>query len=549
MKKEIVSVMMAACLFAAFATGCGTANESETSSKSGSEAASVTSASEEAAGAVSKSGETTTDGERADLVLGATTGFFGAESLDVAYNWDGWIMSIYGISENLYRLDENIEPQPWIAESVETPDENTWVFTIRDGVTFSNGKTVDAKAVKACFERTYEKNERADSTLKIKSMEADGMKFTIVTPEPNPTLLNDLCDPLLGIYDATEEPDEELGVSCTGPYVATSFTAMTDVKMRANENYWGGAPKADTVELKIIDDQDALDMALANGEIDLIAQETANGASKFTDTSKYTTDTVTTTRANFLSFNLKTEGLDDLAVRQAINYCIDREGYADVVYQGFATPCYGIYPDNLAFGGTDGLNLTVDSYDADKAKEILADAGYQDTDGDGILDKDGVNLSFKVLTYSYNDNCIQLADMLQAELSQIGIELSIETQDVLDDPLASGDFDLAILNYAMAPIGTPSYFINMLFTTGASNNYGGYSNEKVDALAAEIGTTSDNDKVVSLTRELEQQVLDDMPFAFVADQQLIFVYSNKVKGVQINPTEYYLVTNTLSVEE
>lgn len=549
MKKEIVSVMMAACLFASLATGCGTANESETSSKSGSEAASVTSASEEAAGAVSKSGETTTDGERADLVLGATTGFFGAESLDVAYNWDGWIMSIYGISENLYRLDENIEPQPWIAESVETPDENTWVFTIRDGVTFSNGKTVDAKAVKACFERTYEKNERADSTLKIKSMEADGMKFTIVTPEPNPTLLNDLCDPLLGIYDATEEPDEELGVSCTGPYVATSFTAMTDVKMRANENYWGGAPKADTVELKIIDDQDALDMALANGEIDLIAQETANGASKFTDTSKYTTDTVTTTRANFLSFNLKTEGLDDLAVRQAINYCIDREGYADVVYQGFATPCYGIYPDNLAFGGTDGLNLTVDSYDADKAKEILADAGYQDTDGDGILDEDGVNLSFKVLTYSYNDNCIQLADMLQAELSQIGIELSIETQDVLDDPLASGDFDLAILNYAMAPIGTPSYFINMLFTTGASNNYGGYSNEKVDALAAEIGTTSDNDKVVSLTRELEQQVLDDMPFAFVADQQLIFVYSNKVKGVQINPTEYYLVTNTLSVEE
>lgn len=549
MKKEIVSVMMAACLFASLATGCGTANESETSSKSGSEAASVTSASEEAAGAVSKSGETTTDGERADLVLGATTGFFGAESLDVAYNWDGWIMSIYGISENLYRLDENIEPQPWIAESVETPDENTWVFTIRDGVTFSNGKTVDAKAVKACFERTYEKNERADSTLKIKSMEADGMKFTIVTPEPNPTLLNDLCDPLLGIYDATEEPDEELGVSCTGPYVATSFTAMTDVKLRANENYWGGAPKADTVELKIIDDQDALDMALANGEIDLIAQETANGASKFTDTSKYTTDTVTTTRANFLSFNLKTEGLDDLAVRQAINYCIDREGYADVVYQGFATPCYGIYPDNLAFGGTDGLNLTVDSYDADKAKEILADAGYQDTDGDGILDKDGVNLSFKVLTYSYNDNCIQLADMLQAELSQIGIELSIETQDVLDDPLASGDFDLAILNYAMAPIGTPSYFINMLFTTGASNNYGGYSNEKVDALAAEIGTTSDNDKVVSLTRELEQQVLDDMPFAFVADQQLIFVYSNKVKGVQINPTEYYLVTNTLSVEE
>lgn len=533
MKKKFVSVIMMFCLSATLAMGCGDTKEN---GAAGTETAANTA-------------QSSANGGRADLVLGATTGFFGAESLDVAYNWDGWIMSIYGISENLYRLDENIVPQPWIAESVETPDENTWVFTIRDGVTFSNGKVVDAEAVKACFERTYGMNERADSTLKIASMEADGMQFTIVTPEPDPTLLNDLCDPLLGIYDASEEPDEELGVSCTGPYIATSFTAMTDVSMRANESYWGGAPAVDTIELKIIDDQDALDMALANGEIDLIAQETANGAAKFTDTSLYTTDTVTTTRANYLNFNLRSEGLDDKQVREAINFCIDRESFAEVVYQGFATPCYGIYPENLTFGGTDGLKLTVDSYDPEKAGELLAEAGYEDTDGDGILDKDGKNLSFKVITYSYNNNCIQLADMLQAELAQIGIDISIETMDVLDDALASGDYDIAILNYAMAPIGTPSYFINMVFTTGASNNYGGYSNEKVDALAAEISSTADAAKADALTKELSQQVLDDNAFAFVADQQLIFVYSNRVKGVQINPTEYYLVTNTLTVEE
>lgn len=533
MKKKFVSVIMMFCLSVTLVMGCGDTKENEIT---GTETTANTA-------------QSSMNGDRADLVLGATTGFFGAESLDVAYNWDGWIMSIYGISENLYRLDENIVPQPWIAESVETPDENTWVFTIRDGVTFSNGKTVDAEAVKACFERTYGMNERADSTLKIASMEADGMQFTIVTPEPNPTLLNDLCDPLLGIYDASEEPDEELGVSCTGPYIATSFTAMTDVSMRANESYWGGAPAVDTIELKIIDDQDALDMALANGEIDLIAQETANGATKFTDTSLYTTDTVTTTRANYLNFNLQSEGLDDKQVREAINFCIDRESFAEVVYQGFATPCYGIYPENLTFGGTDGLKLMVDSYDPEKAGELLAEAGYEDTDGDGILDKDGKNLSFKVITYSYNNNCIQLADMMQAELAQIGIDLSIETMDVLDDALAAGDYDIAILNYAMAPIGTPSYFINMVFTTGASNNYGGYSNEKVDALAAEIRSTADTEKADALTKELSQQVLDDNAFAFVADQQLIFVYSNRVKGVQINPTEYYLVTNTLTVEE
>ena len=207
------------------------------------------------------------------FTAGATTGFFGAESLDVAYNWDGWIMSIYGISENLFRLDANYVPQPWIAESYENVDDLTWKFTIRDGVTFSDGNPVTAEAVKKCFERTYAKNDRAGSTLAISSMEADGQVLTIVTETPNPTILNDLCDPLLGIYDADKEADPELGVSCTGPFVATSFSAMTEVQMEKNENYWGGTPKVDTVDLKIIDDTEALNMALQNGEIDLIARD------------------------------------------------------------------------------------------------------------------------------------------------------------------------------------------------------------------------------------------------------------------------------------
>ena len=207
------------------------------------------------------------------FTAGATTGFFGAESLDVAYNWDGWIMSIYGISENLFRLDASYVPQPWIAESYENVDDLTWKFTIRDGVTFSDGNPVTAEAVKKCFERTYANNDRAGSTLAIASMEADGQVLTIVTETPNPTILNDLCDPLLGIYDAEKEADPELGVSCTGPFVATSFSAMTEVQMEKNENYWGGTPKVDTVDLKIIDDTEALNMALQNGEIDLIARD------------------------------------------------------------------------------------------------------------------------------------------------------------------------------------------------------------------------------------------------------------------------------------
>ena len=163
------------------------------------------------------------------LTAGATTGFFGAESLDPAYNWDSWIMSIYGISENLFRLNNNFEPQPWLCESYENVDELTWILTLRDDVTFSNGNKMTADSVKKCFERTAEQNPRYAETVSIDSMEADGQTLTIKTSVPEPTLINDLCDPLMAVYDSESLIDEELGASCTGPFVATAFEAMTEV--------------------------------------------------------------------------------------------------------------------------------------------------------------------------------------------------------------------------------------------------------------------------------------------------------------------------------
>ena len=483
------------------------------------------------------------------FTAGATTGFFGAESLDVAYNWDGWIMSIYGISENLFRLDANYVPQPWLAESYENVDDLTWKFTIRDGVTFSDGNPVTAEAVKKCFERTYANNDRAGSTLAISSMEADGQVLTIATETPNPTILNDLCDPLLGIYDADKEADPELGVSCTGPFVATSFSAMSEVQMEKNENYWGGTPKVDTVDLKIIDDTEALNMALQNGEIDLIAQLPASGTKIFENNENITMDSATSTRANFLMYNLEHSRVDDVNVRNAIGMCVDRESFADVVYNGYATASYGIYPETLPYGSTEGMENAVTSYDPEGAAELLKEAGYEDTDNDGILDKDGEPLSLHAITYSYNTECLQLADMMQAELGAIGIDMQIETFDVLDDPLANGEFDVALLNYAMAPTGSAQYMVSMMFETGSSNNYGHYSNATVDELSEKLKATFDETERTDIAKQICAELVKDRAFDFVADQQLICAYSKKVSGFEINPTEYYLITNNIDIEE
>ena len=483
------------------------------------------------------------------LKAGATSGFFGAESLDVANGWDGWIMSIYGISENLFRLDSDYVPQPYLAESYEQIDDNTWEFVIKDGIKFSNGNDVTADAVKACFERTYSVNERAEATLAIESMEADGQKLTIKTKTPDPTMLNDLCDPLLGVYDASQEADPELGVACTGPFVATAFTAMDHVSLTKNADYWQGEPKLDGVELSIIDDQNTLTMALQNGDIDMIARLDASAANLFTDESEYTIDSAITSRSAFLLYNLEHAGINDLAVREAIGYCIDRENFANVIYGGYAEPSYGVYSTALPFGGTEGLTPTVDKYDPAQAAQILKDAGYEDTNGDGTLDKDGNELSFKLITYSYNTETLQLADTLQSELGKVGIGITTEPLDTLVDTEKASDFDIAIDSYAMAPIGTPQYFTNLVFTTDASDNFGKYSNPEVDELAEKMGATFDVNEQYDYARQIDQIILNDRPFDFVGSTNLIFVYKNYGSGVTVNPSEYYLVTYDMDVEK
>ncbi|WP_026495654.1 ABC transporter substrate-binding protein [Butyrivibrio sp. WCD3002] len=565
MKKKIVSLLLAASMLSMAATGCGNnaGNETETAAVETSEEApaedtaeteeNVDAAESTEAEEATEADETADAEESADatgekvLRAGATSGWFGAETLDVANGWDGWIMSIYGISENLLRLNEEYVPQPYIAESYEQVDDTTWKFVIRDGVTFSNGNPVTAEAVKACFERTYANNERAEGTLGIASIEADGQELTIVTKDPNPTMLNDLCDPLLGIYDASAEPDAELGVACTGPFVATSFTSMDHVDMVKNENYWGSEPKLDRVELKIVDDMNTLAMALQNGDIDMIARMDAAETEMFSDASEYTIDAATSTRSAFLVYNLQHEGINDPAVREAIGWCVDRESFADVVYNGYSEASYGVYSTAVPFGGTDGLTLTIDKFDPEKAKEILADAGYEDTNGDGTLDKDGNELSFKLMTYSYNNETLQLADMMQAELANVGIGINIETMDVMVETEQDGDFDIVIDSYAMAPIGTPQYFTNLVFVSDASDNFGKYSNAKVDEMAKKMSTTFDVNEQYDLSRQICQEIVNERPFDFIASTKLIFCYRNNVSGVTVNPSEYYMMTSDIDV--
>ena len=137
------------------------------------------------------------------LTIGDTTFNSSNEEPDVnPHNaYAGWACIRYGIGETLIKYTDNMEIQPWLAVKWENPDELTWKFTLRDNVTFSSGRKLDATAVKQCFEHLVASNKRAAQDLKIASMEANGMELIIKTTEPKPALLNYLGDPYGCIID------------------------------------------------------------------------------------------------------------------------------------------------------------------------------------------------------------------------------------------------------------------------------------------------------------------------------------------------------------
>ena len=475
-------------------------------------------------------------------------GYFAAETMDPANGWDAWYMMYDGTTETLFKLDETITPAPNLALSCESEDFINWTITLRDDVTFQNGEKMTGEAVKKCFERTYEVSDRAKEQIAMDSIEAEGQKVTIHLQHESVSLLNDLCDPLWSVYDS-ENSNYTDTLYCTGPYRITEFEPFVETVVEKYDGYWGGEPKLDEAHLITISDAEAITMALQNGEIDMGVAMATSTASIFADDPDFVVDAVTTTRANRMYYNMERPLLKDASVRQAIEMCMDREGMAASIYNGMAAPSWGLYPELLPYGGTEGLDLTVDQYDPEGAAALLKEDGWSDTNGNGILDKNGQELELKAVTFASRKELGQVLELLQSELAGIGIQLNVEVLENTDDVIASGDYDLDCETGVQAPTGNAQYFINMMLATGGSSNFSHYSNPELDALAAELERTADEGKRTELIRQIVQMALDDHALTVFNHQKMINIYSSEVKNYSTHPSEYYLLDVNTDIEK
>lgn len=482
--------------------------------------------------------------DKKELVYGtgvyATTG-----SLDPAEaNYNGWFTLRYGPGETLFKVNDDGTIAPWLVDKYENKDNTTWEFIIKDGIKFSNGKEVTAKEVKASLDRILEKEEiSAGKALSVDSIDADGQKLTIKTSKPNPALPNQLCDPDLVILDVNSEDMKTKPVG-TGPFVIESFNEKQCVVTK-NENYWDGDVKLDKVTIDYIADNDTLSSSLQSGDIDIAGGLSFTNLQNFEKDSNYKVDTNSTTRCYMLYYNFKNELLNNKNIRKAIDMCIDKEGYVSSLLQGSGEAAKGPFPTSMDIG----KDVKDNGYNVEEAKKLLKEAGCEDSDNDGILEKDGKKLSFDIITYSSRAELSDISTALQDKLKEVGIEIkNINIYEAVEDQLASGDFDICAYSWTTAPIGDPYYFLGYNYISDGDCNYGKYENKEVDELVKKLAVEFDQSKRAELANKIVQIGNDDVAFSYIAHLTKGYAMKNNISGFKQSSSDYYELNKDIDIE-
>ena len=444
--------------------------------------------------------------------------------------------------------DGSLEVEPALAHDWEISDDGTvYTFYLREGVTFHDGAPFNAEAVKYNFDRMLDEDHPDHDATgpfplsfffgAIEETEVvDDYTVRMHLDEPYAPLLSNLAYPtgLIVSPQAVQEHGEDYGrnPAGTGPYQFRTWEANRQVAAQRNPDYWDGAPDLEGIVFRPITDANARVNEMQAGNIDLMVEVPPDEMARFTEAPEFQVYEQTGPHVWFLILNAAEPPFDDKRVRQAANYAIDKEALVNDILQGTAEVAAG--PTARAFEWAYNEDLEPYPYDPDRARELLAEAGYED----------GVEITFYVTEGGSGMlDPVPMGTAIQADLADVGIDASIETYEwntFLDrvNPGLEGRAEMAQMAWMTNDPDTLPFLTlrTESFPDDGGFNSGYYSNPEVDELLNQARRATDQDERARLYREMQAIVHDDAPWVFVASWRQNAVARTNVGDFRLQPS-------------
>ncbi len=433
----------------------------------------------------------------------------------------------------------NGTPELELAESVEQPDDTTYLVKIRDDVFFHDGTPVTAQDVEYTYMQLGSdlvKSPYAGTSRRIKTFTVvDDKNIRIELKEPHAPFFTDLS---MGVVpkaqcDGHKEcPGNPIGA---GPFKFVSQEGA-DVRLAAFDKYFSGRPKIDEVFFKTVKDDNTRLLALLGGSANLVQNAVAPIMLPVVeDTPKLNVESDSSFKYTYIAFNLEHPILSNLLVRKAMAHGINRRAIIDYKFKGRAALATGLLsPAHWAYEP----NVEKYPYDPEKAKQLLDEAGYPDPDGDGP--KPRFEIEFKVSASKFRK---AMATLIAHQLAEIGIQVTVRSYEW-------GTFynDVKSRNFAITTLQWPSVLEPSLYrwifhssniptpdNRAAGANRGAYRNSRVDELLDQGNRETNVEKRRQIYSEVQQILARELPYISLWHEDNIAVMKRGSEGYFITP--------------
>jgi peptide/nickel transport system substrate-binding protein len=449
----------------------------------------------------------------------------------------------------LVKKDEKFDYVGELASDIKRSDDGlTYTFTLHDGVKFHNGQALSSADVKYTLDLVFSSDfaksasfyegTGAEKHSYISSVEAPDARTIVVTLiKPWVGLLSNLVPVAIIPKDSYDsQKAHPLG---SGPFKFIHYDNAQQVcDVEAFPEYWEGAPKLQTVRVRVISDMNALQAELQSGRVDIAPMPTSlspDAIKRLEQDPNLQVKAFAGSNVVLLTLNTQSPPLDNVKVRQAIAHAIDREGLIKNLLLGFGKIAHSILPEE-SWAYWPGHLYT---YDPATSKRLLDEAGFPDPDGDGP------RMRFeKPVVYKLSGSSIagrQYAGVIQNYLKQVGIPVEIQTpeQNTLFDELRRGNFQIAYTQW-VGGNQDPIFFKDLFATseiptqTRPSRNRSRYSNKELDSLIEEAVNTFDREKALDLYKKIQDIVSRDVPVFTLWYQSNVVIARKDVKNIQVN---------------